>query len=92
MSQKATCPPGERRPPVVLVLTASEASQLLRVCDRTGRRLMRSGALGAFRLGGKIWRTTPALVEEYIRESLAKERRERLGNLLGSEFEESASE
>lgn len=53
-----------------MLLSAKEVAARLGVCERTAIRLMQSGAIRGFQVGGKLWRTRPEIVDAYIREGL----------------------
>ena len=49
------------------LIDAKEVAYLLQCSPETARRLMREGDLKAIKMRGKLWRTTHALVCEYVR-------------------------
>ena len=58
-------------------LSPKEVATLLGVSERTATRLLCSGAVEAFKVRGKLWRTTAAKVAAYQQREFA---RYRIGN------------
>lgn len=52
-------------PPLEKCLCPKEVAVVLGVSEKTVRRLMQKGEIAAFRLHGKLWRTTPSKISEY---------------------------
>lgn len=46
-------------------LCAKEVATVLGISERSATRLMASGELEAFKVRGKLWRTTPSKLREY---------------------------
>ena len=53
-------------------LSAKETAEALGISERTSIRLMRSGEIEAFKLHGKLWRTTAAKVSAYQKREFAR--------------------
>ena len=46
-------------------VSPKDVAAMLAIGERTATRLMQTGAIEAFKLRGKLWRTTPAKVAAY---------------------------
>ncbi|MGH9345069.1 MAG: helix-turn-helix domain-containing protein [Terriglobia bacterium] len=55
-------------------LCPKETAELLGVSARTAQQLMKDGAVPAFRVGRKLWRTTRQALDGYALEELARYR------------------
>lgn len=60
-----------------LVVTASEAAQLLRVSNAKVLEELRSGAIKAYR-DGKGWKIPVSVLEEYVQQRAEQETRDRM--------------
>jgi excisionase family DNA binding protein len=58
-----------------MLLCAKDVANRLGIEPRTAARLMAGGEIEAFKLSGKVWRTTAAAVEAYVSRELAARRR-----------------
>ncbi len=57
------------------LLCAKQVALLLNVSARTAARLLRAGEIAGFKVGGKLWRTRQADVDDYITRSLTADDR-----------------
>lgn len=54
------------------LLCAKQIADLFAITERSAAKLMRTGQIRGFKLGGRIWRTTRREVEIYVARELAK--------------------
>ncbi len=60
------------------LLCAKDVARRLGIEPRTAARLMATGEIEAFKLSGKVWRTTAVAVESYVARQLAGRRKLRV--------------
>lgn len=58
-----------------MLLCAKDVAKRLGVEPRTAARMMATGEIEAFKLSGKVWRTTTAAVDAYVARQFASSRK-----------------
>lgn len=53
------------------ILCAKDIAARLRISERTAARMFRRGEIPAFKLSGRVWRTTEEELDRYLRRKLA---------------------